>query len=25
VVVRFSDILAHRLKNIHLAFAQAIA
>ena len=25
VVVRFSDILAHRLKNIHGAFAQAIA
>jgi arginine decarboxylase len=25
VVVRFSDILAHRLKNIHAAFAQAIA
>jgi len=25
VVVRFSDILAHRLKNIHDAFAQAIA
>jgi arginine decarboxylase len=24
VVVRFSDILAHRLKNIHAAFAQAI-
>ena len=25
VVVRFSDILAHRLKHIHAAFAQAIA
>ena len=25
VVVRFSDILAHRLKHIHGAFAQAIA
>src|ERR1700753_3121461 len=24
VVVRFSDILSHRLKNIHAAFAQAI-
>jgi arginine decarboxylase len=25
VVIRFSDILAHRLKHIHAAFAQAIA
>ena len=25
VVVRFSDILAHRLKHLHAAFAQAIA
>lgn len=25
VVVRFSDILAHRLKHVHAAFAQAIA
>jgi len=25
VVVRFSDILAHRLRNMHAAFAQAIA
>lgn len=25
VVVRFSDILAHRLKNLHAAFAQAIS
>ncbi|MGH8310719.1 MAG: biosynthetic arginine decarboxylase, partial [Steroidobacteraceae bacterium] len=25
VVVRFSDILAHRLKHLHDAFAQAIA
>ncbi len=25
VVVRFSDILAHRLRNLHAAFAQAIA
>ena len=25
VVVRFSDILAHRLKSLHAAFAQAIA
>jgi arginine decarboxylase len=25
VVVRFSDILAHRLKRLHDAFAQAIA
>jgi arginine decarboxylase len=24
-VVRFSDILAHRLRNLHTAFAQAIA
>ncbi len=24
VVVRFSDILAHRLRNLHMAFAQAI-
>ena len=25
VVIRFSDILAHRLRNLHTAFAQAIA
>ena len=25
MVVRFSDILAHRLKHLHDAFAQAIA